>query len=186
MALADMGVPLLFVQWPLMLFALVPVIVLEGLLVRRWVSLNYRDAFVGTSVANVVTTVLGVPLAWATMLAMEIGIMGPLSAVADKWHWRLEGPVFEVIGFVLSVAWLPPFQDYASYFDWVVPLCVAILLVPSFFISVWLERLVCLRMWAKCDKAAVRRGVYRANLASYLMLFILACGWADYLLLRKW
>jgi hypothetical protein len=182
MALADIGLPMIFVQWPLMLYALVPVIVLESLLVRRWVSLTYQEAFVGASIANVVTTLAGVPLAWGAMLAIEIGTMGPLSAAADEWHWRLEGPVFQVIGFILSVAWLPPLQDY---FNWVVPLSVAALLVPSFFISVWLERLVCVKMWVTCDEAAVRRGVYRANLASYLLLFILACGWADYLLVSK-
>lgn len=50
--LADVGIPMIFVQWPLMFYALIPVIVVEALLIRRWVSLSYREAFTGIAKAN--------------------------------------------------------------------------------------------------------------------------------------
>src|SRR5438876_4891514 len=39
--LADIGVPMIFVQWPLMICALLPVIAIEALVVRKRLSLSY-------------------------------------------------------------------------------------------------------------------------------------------------
>jgi hypothetical protein len=57
-----------------------------------------------------------------------------------------------------------------------VPAAVSVLLVPSFFVSVLLERLVCKRVWKNFDPKQVNRGVFAANLVSYALLFLLACG----------
>jgi hypothetical protein len=174
--LADIGIPMIFIQWPLMLGALIPVIIVEALLIRRWIPLSYRDAFIGVTKANLLSTLAGFPLAWLAMFAVEMGIMLPLGLAADKWHWHfLDSPFFQIVGFPLSVAWLGPAGDEAY---WLVPLAAALLLIPSFYVSVWLERFICRRAWPSSDAAAVRLGVYRANLASYVVLFILACGWA--------
>ncbi|HTX20791.1 MAG TPA: hypothetical protein VMD27_02865 [Candidatus Aquilonibacter sp.] len=175
--LADIGIPMIFIQWPLMICALIPVIVVEALLIRRWVPLSFRDAFIGTTKANLVSTFAGFPLAWLAMFAIEMGIMLPLGLAAEKWHWQhlFESPFFEVVSFFIGMAWLAP-SDQAAY--WLVPLAAGLLLIPSFYVSVWLERFICRRAWPSSDAAAVRLGVFRANLASYVVLFILACGWA--------
>lgn len=174
--LADVGIPMIFVQWPLMLGALVPVIIVEALLIRRWVQLSYRDAFIGVTKANLLSTLAGVPLAWLVMFVLELAIMIPLGMAADKWHWNIfDSPVFQVVGFVIGMAWLGPAEG-SGY--WLVPLAAALLLIPSFYVSVWLESKICRRAWPDIDSAAVRRGVFRVNLASYVVLFILACGWA--------
>jgi hypothetical protein len=173
--LADVGIPMIFVQWPLMIGALIPVIIVEALLIRRWVQLSYRDAFIGTTKANLLSTLAGFPLAWLAMFVVEMAVLYPVSIAAEKWHWNFDSPFFQIVGFVVGMAWLGPAEpeDY-----WLVPLAAALLLVPSFYVSVWLERFVCRRAWPSSDAAAVRLGVYRANLASYAVLFILACGWA--------
>lgn len=173
--LADVGIPMIFIQWPLMVCALIPVVIVEALVIRQWVQLSYRDAFIGTVKANLLSTVAGIPLAWVAMFAVELAIMYPVSMAADKWHWNLDSPFFEIVGFVVGMAWLGPVEDGAY---WLVPLAVALLLIPSFYVSVWLERFICRRAWPNSDAVAVRRGVYCANLASYFVLFILACGWA--------
>ena len=175
--LADVGIPMIFVQWPLMIAALIPVIIVEALLIRRWIPLSYRDALIGTAKANLVSTLAGYPLAWLIMFAVELGVMFPLAAASMKWHWNfLESPFFQILGFAFGVAWLGPPADSSGY--WLVPLAAALLLVPSFYISVWIERLICRRAWPNSDAAVVRRAVFRANLASYAVLFVLACGWA--------
>ncbi len=174
--LADIGIPMIFVQWPLMIGALLPVIIVEALLMRRWVPLSYKDAFVGTAIANLLSTLVGFPLAWLAVLIVEMAVMYPLVTAADKWHWRfVESPFFQIVAFVLDAAWLGPANN-ALY--WLVPLAAAFLLIPSFGVSVWMERFFCVRAWPGSDAAIIRRGVYRANLASYVVLFILACGWA--------
>ena len=169
---ADVGIPMIIIQWPLMLCASVPVIVVEALLIRKWVQLSYKDAFIGLGKANLVSTLVGIPIAWLTMLAIEFAVLFPVSMAADKWHWKMESPIFQVIGFVLGMAWIGP-----SATNWIVLTAVALLLIPCFFASVWIERRICVHSWPAADKTKVRRGVYLSNSASYAMLFALTCGW---------
>ena len=75
--LADIGVPMIFVQWPLMICALLPVIAIEALVVRKRLSLSYGRAFGGATKANVVSTLAGVPLAWGLMLILEFATIFP-------------------------------------------------------------------------------------------------------------
>src|ERR1039458_10008333 len=171
--LADVGIPMIVIQWPLMIGALIPVVIVGALLIRRWVQLSYRDAFIGVTKANLLSTLAGFSLAWLAMFVIEMAVMLPLGLAADKWHWHFfDSPFFQVIGFVIGMAWIGPADD-AGF--WIVRLAAALLLIPSFYISVWLESKVCRRTWPDIDSAVVRRGVFRANLASYAVLFILAC-----------
>jgi hypothetical protein len=164
------------VEWPLMLLALGPVIVLEALLIRRWVSLTHVDAFKGITKANVFSTLVGVPLAWLIMFVAEFAFV-LLGSAADKRHWNLDAPVFRVVGLIVSSAWIGPEGESLK---WIIPSATAVLLVPCFFLSVWIESKVCVRTWESLDPEVVRRGVFRSNLASYAALFILACCWVSY------
>ena len=173
---ANVGVPMIFIQWPAMLLALIPVIVIEALFVRRSLTISYRQAFIGTTKANLLTTFVGVPLAWLTMLALEFSTLLPFAMLADKHRWNLNGPIFELLSLFLGAAWI------GGDDGWQVPLAAAILLIPSFYVSVWLERKACVRSWPDVDSAKIRQAVYRANLVSYGFLFLLACSWCAYLL----
>lgn len=179
--LANIGIPMIFIHWPLMLCALVPVIFLEAALIRRWVTLPFRDAFIGIGKANVGSTLVGVPLAWLAMLALEFAMV-PFAVAAEKWKWDLDGPVWQVLSFPFSVAWLSPFYPNLH---WMVPAAVGVLLVPSFYLSVILERRSCVRTWTAADPARVRQGVFAVNLASYVLLFVVACGWVTFELVTK-
>ena len=174
--LADVGIPMIFVQWPLMFAALIPIIVLEFLLIRRWVLLSDEQAIGGMALANLLSTLVGIPLAWLAMFGIEMGF----GLAADKWHWKLGSPVLEGVYFVLTSAWIAPYNTY-----WTIPAAAAVLLIPCFYVSVWIERRVCLRAWPAADRVLVRRGVFLANLASYGVLLILACAWLIYQLLNK-
>jgi len=165
---------MIFIQWPLMLCALIPVIVVEALLIRRCVPLSYRKAFLGITQANLLSTFVGVPLAWLFMLAIELVVMAPLERLADYYHHF--APIFGVFYFLATIAWTAPEGQY-----WIIPTAAALLLIPCFYASVWLERRVCLWAWPTVDKTLVHRGVFLANLASYAILFVLACGWIVYI-----
>jgi hypothetical protein len=172
--LANIGIPMIFVQWPLMACALIPVIVVEALLIRRWVSLSYREAFAGIAKANFLSTAVGIPLAWGIMLAIEFAVLWPVAMAADRWDWKLDSPALQVFGFLVSIAWLGPMEGHLLR---LIPIAAALLLIPCFYVSVWLERRACLRSWPFADPSVVRRGVYLTNLASYALLFAVACGW---------
>ena len=170
--LADIGVPMFFVQWPLMICALLPVIAIEALVVRKRLSLSYGRAFGGATKANVVSTLAGVPLAWGLMLILEFATIFPLTLAAEKWHWRLDSPPFYLLN-VLGIAWTgPPVTSY-----WGIAFATTLLLVPTFFVSVRLERPFYSRSYAELDAGAVDRSVWFANLCSYTLLFIAASGW---------
>lgn len=175
--LADVGIPMMFIQWPLMIGALIPVIIVEALLIRRWVQLSYRDAFIGVTKANLFSTLVGLPLAFLVIFVLQMVVLISVASAAEQRHWNLDSlqasPFIRIVEFTLGIAGRP---DNAAY--WQIPLAAALLLVPSFYVSVWVERFMCRRAWPNSDTAAVRRGVFLANLASYLVLFILACGWA--------
>ena len=161
---------MIFVQWPLMVAALIPVIVVEVLVIRRWLPLSPRQAFTGIGKANLYSTVAGVPLAWGIMFLVEMAIMLPLGLAAMKFHWTLESPISQVLSVIVGAAWEGPVEGQLY---WIIPLAVTVLLVPSFFVSVRLERRSCLQAWPAADPVALHRGVYVANLWSYGFLFFI-------------
>jgi hypothetical protein len=63
-----MGMPMILVEWPLMIVAPVPIIFAETLLIRRWILLPKGKAYVDVSLANLVSTLVGVPLSLALLL----------------------------------------------------------------------------------------------------------------------
>lgn len=180
--LANAGVPMIFIQWPLMLAALFPIIAVEAWLIRRWTPVSSREALIGVAKANLLSTLVGVPLAWLAMLAIEFAVMAPVAMLSDRYHLEFQGPIWGILEFLFSVAWLAP---YEGNLHWIVPAAVGLLLVPCFYASLIIERWACLRAWRTVDPTAVRRGVFRANLASYLLLFALACGYVGFQLATK-
>lgn len=78
--LADIGVPMIFVQWPLMF---------------------------GGAKANIQSTLRGVPLAWAMMLGVEIATTLPIGLAAQAFHWHGESPLFGAF-YVLTMSWTMP------------------------------------------------------------------------------
>ncbi len=73
-------------------------------------------------------------------------------------------------------AWVnPPIESYAG-----IALAAAILLIPTYFLSVWIERRICWRVFKPIEVARVKRAVCVANLWSYGLLFVFALGWYGY------
>jgi hypothetical protein len=174
--LADAGIPMIVAQWPLAAIVLIPVILIEALFNRYRLSISYRDSFAGTALANLVSTVAGVPLAWIVMLLIEITIG---SIIPRQW-WH------SPIGLVLSlfcVAWLGPSDN--TTLSWQVPLALSLLLIPTFFVSVWIERGVCKMVWRSKDQREVNKGVWRANLLSYGLLLTLGLSYSGYARFHK-
>lgn len=97
---ADVGIPMIFLTWPAMVILLVPVILIEGVLCRRWLGLKTWQAIKINALSNLASTLIGVPIAWAVMLAVEFTTFGTISLV-DKIHpiqnWH--SPIANVIVF---------------------------------------------------------------------------------------
>jgi hypothetical protein len=178
--LANMGVPMLFIQMPAMFFALVPVIVIEALFVRSRLALPRREAFATVTAANLLSTIVGIPIAWFIMVVSQLSLETTFRRLATHFHGDLHSPLWRTYEMLTTFAWLDP--DEANLY-WMVPIASALLLIPSYFASVWLERPVCRSSWRHIAPATVSAVVTRANRLSYAALFLFACVWLGWELL---
>ena len=124
--------------------------------------------------ANAFSTLVGVPVAWLLVTIIDHLVDYCLGDVRLYVHWPPQGSVLERLWSVLVyVSWVPSYDEP----PWFIPTAAALLLVPCFYASILLERWICLIIWKNHDRTMIRRGVFRANLASYAFLFVAACGW---------
>ncbi len=82
------------------------------------------------------STLVGIPLAWLGMFALETAVRIPSVWASEKWGLEFNRPVLQVLDFLVSTAWLFPAKGAQH---WMVPAAVALFLVPCFFLSVLLE-----------------------------------------------
>ena len=167
--LADAGVPMICVQWPFMVCALVPVIVIEAMIVRRRLRISNRRSFIAATKANLFSTLAGVPLAWILMLIAQFTITWPIVSAVEKTHLVTGSPLTWVYA-IASVAWTGPSPLSVG-------VAATLLLVPTFFISVFLERRSYRHSWPEIDLAAVNRSVWIANVGSYCFLLAVLYVW---------
>ncbi len=182
-----MGLPIIVLTWPAMVILLVPVILIEGFLCKRWLGLKTWQAIKTNAVSNLVSTIIGIPVAWAVMLAIEFGTMGLVgeSNALQNWH----SPIANVIFFLFSSAWLNPDLGESA---WVIPAATLVLLIPFFFASYWIEYRVVRRMIGGPDggkpnlsEPRIRTVVRNANLVTYGAMFLAVSVWLGILLRRR-
>src|SRR5205814_757981 len=99
---------------------------------------------------------------------------------SSSWN----SPISQIIGTFLSAPWIAPVDDSGS---WAVPLAALVLLVPFFFVSVWVEQRVMehflpvttaeVAQANEVSATALRRAVRGANLLSYGFMFSFATVW---------
>jgi hypothetical protein len=167
--LADAGIPMIFFTLPAMLMLLIPIILLEGFLCKKWLGLTTWEAMKANAVSNLASTIIGVPVAWAVMFGLEFGAMGlaEKSHAIDNWH----SPLANLIFLLMGSAWI---GSPAA-----IPAATLVLLVPFFFASYGIEYLVIRFMVGMPDGGPpnlvyprVRIAVRNANLISYGSMFV--------------
>ena len=132
LAAADMGFPMLAAMWPVAWLTLPPAIVIEAVVARRVLGFGWGRAFRLSTIANLLSTALGVPLTWI-ILGLPLWLIGAGAATllgADSSPWAI---VFVV---PLYAFWLPPF-DWAH--RWVIPAVGIVLCVPFYVATTWVE-----------------------------------------------
>ena len=168
-AQANAGVPMIFLTLPGMALALIPVILVEARVLLKGLGLTPRLAFKVAAWSNVLTTFVGVPLTWAILLVLE-GVTG-----GDR-AYGINTPVKKLLAVTWQAPWMIPYEaDHNLY--WMVPTAMMWLLVPTFFMSWWLEYLAAARMLRDMERARLKSAMFRANLVSYALLELCALGW---------
>ena len=182
--LADAGVPMIFITLPGMIVLLLPIIAAETVIIVRRTSVPRTKALWSTAVANLVSTIVGVPLTWGVLFLCEIGLWSTLAHTTTFGSSSWNSPISRVVGTVLSAPWIAPVGDSGS---WAVPLAALALLIPFFFVSVWVERRVMEHFIPattatdvqpnEVNEKVLRNAVRDANLVSYGFLVAFATVW---------
>lgn len=156
-AAADTGVPMLAVLWPLSWLAFPAIVLLEAIVAKRVLELPTKDSLLLALSANAWSTLLGIPLAWLACLFVEIvaGIFFGVTGLHPKG-------LGELIAAPFFAAWLPPFGGAEK--AWWVYAAAALLCVPSFLASVYIETNVASR---RVPEESARRWAWRANALTY-------------------
>jgi hypothetical protein len=179
---ADAGVPMIFLTFPAMVLLLVPIIMVEAFVCKRFLRVSLWESIKANAASNVTSMVIGVPVAWAIMLAVEFFVFGSVvqipsvSRVVDKWN----SPLARVVSTILSSAWLSP--DEKNLY-WMIPVAAIVLLVPTYLLSVWVESYIVLAMLfvdqedQSAAETRIQRAVRDANRVSYGLLTAGSIAW---------
>src|SRR4051794_12752404 len=149
---ANVGIPMLAYAWPAAWILLIPVIVLEALVARRILRANWSSSLKLAGLSNFISTLVGIPLAWGAALLVAMVASFVKSVLPRSFpDWAL---------FPFYAAWLPPLTDR---YLWLLPAAGAVLCIPFFLASVWIERRVAQR-FAGFESTDIGRWAWRANL----------------------
>lgn len=203
LAYANAGLPILAILWPLSLPAFFPVVFLESYVLNKNLALGYKKSFVVSIQANIISTIIGLPLAWVACLIMEILLMlffvkvaGAESYPTDLFK-ALPESISNILDVIMTFPWLGPGPGDGH---WVIPFATSIMLIPCFFVSYWMELFYIDKVMAAWPtgcrprsywmelfyinrelpdfhKENVKPAVWRANLYSYGLLFIACVIW---------
>lgn len=163
-AYANMGIPMIAIVWPVFFIALIPIIWLEWKILQKTpINCSDRRKLVAAIVSNIVSTFIGIPIAWGALFALQLVIPGGASGSSNPFWQR----VLEV---TLQLPWvLPnPAKEY-----WLIPTAFILLLIPFFFASCWAESWINFLIIRKCDPSfsKIKQGTWKANVCSYAFLF---------------
>jgi len=166
-ASADAGVPMLFVTFPAMVVALIPVVLLETVVLARTLKTRAAPLAKSAAIANVVSTIVGIPLTWVALVILELVTDGGSA-------YGLTTPLQKFLAVTWQAPWLIP---YERELYWMVPAASLVLLVPFFFASYFIEVPIVARFEKRFPAPQVRAAVFRANIASYMGLAIFNVVW---------
>jgi hypothetical protein len=164
LTLADAGLPMIFFELPAMLLCFLPVVVAEFIVARKMFDLTPTKASKALVAANLASTLVGFPIVWGLLLAVQLCVGGG-SAYGLRTFWARAYAV------TVQAPWLIP---YEKDLRWMIPIAALYLLIPAFFASVYLERWICVKFWTDQEKPKIRRFSWIAHFVSYGVLIVLA------------
>lgn len=165
-ASANVGVPMLALTLPAM------VVALEAVVLGRILGTSVLSRVKSVAIANVLSTVVGIPFTWAALVALQ-GATGGISAHG------IATPTERL----LAVTWQAPWLIlYEGELHWMIPTASLVLLAPFFFASYITEAHVISHYEPRYCKSRLRPAVFQANLLSYILLAVVNLIWLGWAL----
>lgn len=164
-------------MWPMYWLLLIPMVIVEYYVARSYLSIGLTKIFWPIATANIFSVLIGIPIVWGFLALIEFVLFPQfLEPVAN-----ILSPLQLMLNVTLGAAWIAP---YAKHLFWSVPVAAMFLLIPFYFVSVWIESFILVRVFKISNEAApVKKACWRANLVSYLLLFLICLGmliWSFY------
>ena len=149
------------VYWPPAWLALVPVIWIEAWVARRTLRVSWPSAICSTALANLVSTLIGIPMTWVAWMMVEDGTARGMSNVGDG-----------IYAVTAQAPWLIPYEQHLW---WMIPAAALTLTIVFFLVSVAVEWLIMRAFHRRLRGRDVTRWAWRANLFSYavILLFVI-------------
>jgi hypothetical protein len=158
--LADSSVPMLFWHMLAILTALIPIVLIESYSAKRILGFSMGKAIGPISASNFTSMLVGFPVLWLLWLSAQQLVGGDNVHSLGTW-WK------KLYAVTVQAPWL---VHSGRDLFWMVPAAALIMLVPSFFLSVWLERVVLQWFWNNEDTSRLKSFSLRAHVPSYAML----------------
>jgi hypothetical protein len=117
---ADAGVPMLFLVMPVFGLSLVPIVLIEAVYLRQRIGISFRSANVTSLAANATSTIVGIPITWLVLVALQLITGGGGAYGLNSWSRK-----------VAAVTWQAPWLiPYEHDLYWMIPVAGTVLLVP--------------------------------------------------------
>ncbi len=164
---ADAGIPMLPVQYPEILFFLLPVIIIEMACLRMQLGTLLRRTAIAVTTANLFTFALGYPLAWVIYKGLNATIGFPSGDNDIFGHlWKM--PIW--VAMKIYPGWIGLQQEIG-----LVLFVYLILLAPGYFLSAVAKQWLVDGYDLLAFKGSTREAVWTANRYSYIFLAVVGC-----------
>lgn len=168
-ASANAGVPMIFLVMPVFGLSIIPIILIEAIFLSKKLELSASSAAKTTTIANLVSTIVGIPLTWLLLVLIQM-------LTGGGGAFGLDTTLGKVLSVTFQAAWLIP---YESDLHWMIPVAGLVLLMPFFFVSWWTEYFVSKIMIKEQPAQRVKVEVRNANIITYTLLAFWPIGyWA--------
>ena len=167
-AWANIGLPMISVTFRLMVAAFIPIVLIEAHFFRKILNVGKFDAKIMSLLANLVSTVIGIPVTWLGLVFLQTITGGDSAYGLDTFFQKF-------LAVTWQAPWLVPYAE--SELHWMIPTAMLVLLIPYFFAS-WIIESWVLENWLKetCDRSLVWRACLIANIVTYCLMALVPVG----------
>ncbi len=164
---ADAGMPVIFGVELTFLFLIIPIILIETFFLKISLKINFKKIIFPTIIANLVSTLLGYPLAWSLLLLLQFNVLNKIK-IPDTTSF-----VNIIIYGITNPGWIYANGKVA---DIAIPTAYLINIIISFLVSVYFEYLIIKSLLEKYgfkfENKIIKRLSLEANAISYGFLII--------------
>lgn len=147
-----------------MIIALIPIILLEAFCFYSSLGATFWNALKSSTVANIFSTFIGIPVAWAFLILFRY-----LTDGGRPFNLKSQPLLIKFLLFVWESSWMFPRGNNRR---WVVYASGLVLIVPFFFASWFSEYWIVAYFLADAASVEANQAVRNANLLSYFLLAI--------------